>query len=298
MQRFICYQLFSNTKHTVNINPTRTLFKIACTTDIPALDKQVFKKYLKLPQPSNKILATYIWIDGTGEQVRSKTKTCKHEPKSVDDLSWWMFDGSSTGQAEGENSDVFLKPVAIYNDPFLIGGKNKLVMCETYNSQKKPTKTNHRYDCDRTMKAAAQYKPQFGLEQEYTLLGRDGWPFGWPKSGFPLPQGPYYCGVGACQAYGREIVDSHYKACLYAGLEIGGTNAEVMASQWEYQIGPCNGIDAADQLWISRYLLYRVAEEYGVQATFDPKPMSVGDWNGTGCHANFSTEQMRKENGI
>jgi glutamine synthetase len=165
------------------------------------------------------------------------------------------------------------------------------------------------------MDAIADQKPLFGLEQEYTLLDRDGWPYGWPKNAFPGPQGihskieivqricisfqgPYYCGVGACQSYGRDIVEAHYRACLYAGLDIAGTNAEVMASQWEYQIGPTEGIAAGDQLWISRYILQRIGEEYGIQITFDPKPVDSGDWNGAGCHTNFSVEAMRKPGGI
>ena len=147
------------------------------------------------------------------------------------------------------------------------------------------------------MRAAADQHPWFGLEQEYTFLDRDGWPFGWPKGGFPHPQGPYYCGVGATQALGRDIVEAHYKACLYAGINISGTNAEVMPAQWEYQVGPSEGIDAGDQLWVSRYLLVRIAEEFGVRVSFDPKPIP-GDWNGAGCHTNFSTVKMREPNGI
>lgn len=135
------------------------------------------------------------------------------------------------------------------------------------------------------------------VEQEYTLLDRDGWPFGWPKGGFPHPQGPYYCGVGACQALGRGIEEAHYKACMYAGINISGSNAEVMPAQWEYQVGPCEGIAAGDQLWLSRYLLLRIAEEFGVWVSFNPKPIP-GDWNGAGCHTNFSTLAMREPNGI
>jgi glutamine synthetase len=157
--------------------------------------------------------------------------------------------------------------------------------------------SNKRFECEETMLAAADQHPWFGLEQEYTLLDRDGWPFGWPKGGFPHPQGPYYCGVGACQALGRDIEEAHYKACLYAGINISGTNAEVMPAQWEYQVGPCEGISAADQLWLSRYLLLRIAEEFGVQVSFNPKPIP-GDWNGAGCHTNFSTLAMREPNGI
>ena len=145
---------------------------------------------------------------------------------------------------------------------------------------------------------AKESRPWFGLEQEYSLLDRDGWPFAWPKPhGYPAPQGPYYCAVGADRSYGRDIVEAHYKCCLYAGVKISGINGEVMPSQWEFQVGPCEGIEAGDHLWMGRYLLHRVAEEFGIVVTFDPKPIP-GNWNGAGCHANYSTLEMRQEGGI
>ena len=138
---------------------------------------------------------------------------------------------------------------------------------------------------------------RFGLEQEYTLLGPDGWPYGWPKGGFPGAQGPYYCGVGTGKVHCRDIVEAHYKACLYAGINISGINAEVMPAQWEYQVGPCEGINLGDQLWMSRFLLNRVAEEFGAIISFAPKPIP-GDWNGAGLHSNVSTDAMRQEGGM
>lgn len=262
-----------------------------------ATDKQVLRKYLELPQPDSKILATYVWIDGTGEHPRSKTMTIDFEPKVANELPWWNFDGSSTYQAEGSNSDVFLKPVAIFNDPFLLG-KNKLVLCETYKFDKTPHPSNKRDSCVKAMDSAKTSQPWFGIEQEYSLMDRDGWPFGWPKPhGYPAPQGPYYCSVGADRSYGRDIVDAHYKACLYAGVKICGINAEVMPSQWEFQVGPLEGVDGGDHLWMGRYILHRVAEEFGVVVTFDPKPIP-GNWNGAGAHTNYSTKQMREEGGI
>lgn len=260
-----------------------------------ATNKDVLHRYLQLPQ-RDKVQCTYIWIDGSGEGVRCKSKTVDFEPKSPEELPVWNYDGSSTGQAEGSNSDMYLHPVALFEDPFRLS-PNKLVLCETYKYDKRPAETNFRRSCKKIMDRAKGAAPWFGLEQEYTLLSQDGHPFGWPKMGFPGPQGPYYCAVGADKVYGRDILEAHYRACIYAGLQISGTNAEVMPAQWEFQIGPCEGIEMGDQLWVARFLLHRVCEDFGVVASLDPKPIP-GDWNGAGCHCNFSTLPMRKEGGI
>uniref|UniRef100_A0A0K0EL30 Glutamine synthetase n=1 Tax=Strongyloides stercoralis TaxID=6248 RepID=A0A0K0EL30_STRER len=257
-------------------------------------DKLITNKFMEL-DIGDKVQCEYIWIDGTGENLRCKTRTLDFEPTSPEQLPIWNFDGSSTGQAKGADSDVFLKPIAIFKDPFRLG-KNKLVLCETYNNKMQPTLTNQRAKCLKSMKEAASEKPWFGMEQEYTLMDVDNHPFGWPKNGFPGPQGPYYCGVGSSKVYGRDIVEAHYRACLYAGINISGTNAEVMPGQWEFQVGPCEGISMGDELWIARFILHRIAEEFGVIASLDPKPIH-GDWNGAGCHTNFSTEKMRQPNG-
>lgn len=260
------------------------------------VDKNVMKHYMELEQPNDMVQVMYIWIDGTGEHLRCKTKTMDFEPKKPDECPVWNFDGSSTGQAEGSNSDVYLYPVTLFKDPFR-RGKNKLLLCETYKYNRKPTATNKRHSCAEVMERATDSHPWFGIEQEYTLMSTDGRPFGWPKNGFPGPQGPYYCGVGADKVYGRSVVEAHYRACLYAGIKIAGTNAEVMPAQWEYQVGPCEGIQMGDHLWMSRYILHRVSEDFGVVVTFDPKPMP-GDWNGAGAHTNFSTEAMRNDGGM
>lgn len=162
--------------------------------------------------------------------------------KDVKELSEWNFDGSSCGQAPGGNSDVYLRPVAIYPDPFR-RGDNILVLCECWDHDGSPNKFNYRHEAARLMDANSKQEPWFGLEQEYTLLGLDGRPYGWPKLGFPAPQGPYYCGVGTGKVYCRDIVEAHYKACLFAGIKISGVNAEVMPAQWEFQVGPCEGIE-------------------------------------------------------
>jgi len=252
------------------------------------------EKYLKLPQ-NGKVIAEYVWIDGSNG-VRSKCKTLDKKPEKVADLPEWNFDGSSTGQAPGHDSDVYLRPVALYPDPFRLGD-NVLVMCETYGSDGKPNKYNFRHDAAIVLNKHAEHEFWFGLEQEYTLLDTQGWPYGWPKNGFPAPQGPYYCGVGTGKVFCRDIVEAHYKACMYSGINISGTNAEVMPAQWEYQVGPCQGIDMGDQLWMSRFLLHRVAEEFGAKVTFAPKPIP-GDWNGAGLHTNVSTKETRAEGGM
>jgi len=147
------------------------------------------------------------------------------------------------------------------------------------------------------MDQAKDQVPWFGLEQEYTLFDADGSPFGWPKGGFPGPQGPYYCGVGTGKVFARDLIEAHYRACLYAGINISGINAEVMPAQWEFQVGPCEGISMGDHLWMARFLLTRVAEEWGVKVSFHPKPLT-GEWNGAGCHSNFSTKAMREPGGM
>jgi len=273
-------------------------------TQKTALNEAVFDRFMSLDQGA-KIQAEYIWIGGTMQDLRCKTRTLDFIPKSPDDLPVWNFDGSSTGQAPGDNSEVYIKPRAIYPDPFR-GGQNILVMCDTYEpfdtksdeSTWKPLPTNTRHKCAKIMAQTEDLVPWFGIEQEYTLFEADGiTPLGWPKNGYPGPQGPYYCAVGTENSFGRHIVEAHYRACLFSGINISGVNGEVMPGQWEYQVGPCTGMESGDQLWVSRYLLQRVCEQFGVVVSLDPKPIP-GDWNGAGCHTNFSTKPMREPNGF
>lgn len=258
-------------------------------------DKAVKNHYMELDPADGRCQAMYIWIDSYNE-LRCKTRTLDKVPTSYTELPQWNFDGSSTAQATGENSDCYLNPVALYRDPFR-KDPNKLVLCEVVDYTGTPVPTNHRRTCAEAMEASADQDPWFGLEQEYTLLDTDQYPFGWPKAHYPPPQGMQYCGVGPHRVYGRDVVEAHYKCCLYAGLKISGTNAEVMPSQWEYQIGPAKGMEAGDMMWLSRFLLHRVCEDFGIVASLHPKPMP-GDWNGAGMHCNFSTTAMRVPGGM
>jgi glutamine synthetase len=237
--------------------------------------------------------AEYIWIDGTEPTAKLRSKT-----KILDDgaeLPIWGFDGSSTNQAPGDKSDCVLQPVFSCPDP-IRGGDNKLVLCEVLYIDMTPHASNTRAACVEIADKYKDQEPVFGIEQEYTFF-KDGRPFGFPVGGFPAPQGGYYCGVGADEVYGRDIVEEHLDACLTAGLHISGINAEVMPGQWEFQVGPVAPPQVADELWVARWLLYRIAEDYDVAATLDPKPVK-GDWNGAGAHTNFSTKAMRSEGGF
>ena len=244
-----------------------------------------------------KVMAEYIWMDGhqPTQKLRSKTKILNKKISSVSELPEWGFDGSSTNQAEGNFSDCLLKPVWLCKDP-IRGKENILVMCEVMNADGSVHASNTRAHLREIEEKFSKENIWFGIEQEYTFFeGRN--PLGWPEGGYPAPQGPFYCGVGADEAFGREIVEDHLDLCLEAGLELSGINAEVMPGQWEYQNGPLGPLEVADQMWVSRWLLYRISEDYGVSATLHPKPVK-GDWNGAGAHINFSTQSMREKDGL
>jgi len=232
----------------------------------------------------------YIWLDGykPTQSLRSKTKIEKDYDGTLENTPVWSFDGSSTEQAPGGSSDCLLKPVFVTNDP---QRKNAyLVMCEVLNPDGSPHESNGRAtieDDDNDF--------WFGFEQEYFLWNPDtDRPIGFPEGGFPRPQGPYYCSVGAKNAYGRAIVEEHLDACLDAGLNVEGINAEVATGQWEFQIFARGAKRAGDEIWVARYLLERIGEKYGIAVNWHCKPLGNLDWNGSGMHANFSNGVMRE----
>jgi len=176
----------------------------------------------------------YIWLDGykPTQSLRSKTMIVENFSGKLEDVKQWSFDGSSTEQAEGGSSDCLLEPVFVIEDPDRFGGNGWLVMCEVLNPDGTPHESNGRATIDDD-----DNDFWFGFEQEYTLIDLEtDLPLGFPKGGYPGPQGPYYTSVGARNTKGRELVDEHLHLCLEAGLNVEGINAEVMMGQWEYQI--------------------------------------------------------------
>jgi glutamine synthetase len=235
----------------------------------------------------------YIWLDGyePTQSLRSKTQIVDDFSGKLEDAKMWSFDGSSTEQAEGNASDCQLKPVAVFPDPDRFGGNGWLVMCEVLNDDGTAHISNGRATIDDN-----DDDFWFGFEQEYTIIDTEtNLPLGFPKNGFPAPQGPYYTSVGSRNTFGRELVDEHLHLCLEAGLNVEGINAEVMMGQWEYQIFAKGAQRSGDEIWVARYLLERTAEKYGVAIELHPKPIR-GDWNGSGMHANFSCSAMREAN--
>ncbi|MCA8953185.1 MAG: glutamine synthetase beta-grasp domain-containing protein [Planctomycetes bacterium] len=248
--------------------------------------------------------AEYIWLDGENptQQVRSKSRiVAVDESDSFVAAAYpeWGFDGSSTYQATGHDSDLILRPVRVVRDP-IRGGDARLILCEVFSPNGQPHATNTRARLRAALdNGGAELDPWVGFEQEYTLFRGDR-PYGFPADGSAQKaQGPFYCGVGSDRIFGREFVEAHTQACIDAGLMLYGTNAEVMPGQWEFQIG-YRGLDGespdvlhvSDQLVLARWLLRRVGEDHGVEPRLDPKPVQ-GDWNGAGNHTNFSTASMR-----
>lgn len=232
----------------------------------------------------------YIWLDGykPTQSLRSKTRIEKNFSGKLEDCPIWNFDGSSTEQAAGNASDCLLKPVAIFPDP--VRRDAYLVMTEVLNADGSIHVSNGRATIDDD-----DDDFWFGFEQEYFLWDmKTNLPPGFPPGGFPPPQGPYYCSVGGKFAYGREVIEEHLDACIEAGLNIEGINAEVAAGQWEFQIFAKGAANAGDQIWVARYLLERIAEEHGYAINWHPKPLGQTDWNGSGMHANFSNGPMRE----
>lgn len=267
-----------------------------------------------------KFIAEYIWLDSS-DNIHSKSRTIEIECTEEDARSGkamsiilntktykdWNYDGSSTGDAVGHDSEIIIKPVAVYPDPFR-KLPNVLLLCDTYLPDNSPTSFNTRHSSLKIFNQYKSEKPWFGLEQEFFIMvGKSSFwrsdkscvPYGTKKGSLndEQPQGQYYCSVGYQNAFGRKITEKAYHLALEANVKCSGMNSEVAPGQWEIQVGPCEGISAGDNLILLRYILQRVGEQEEVQITLHPKPIEKGEWNGSGCHTNFSTQKMRAVGG-
>ncbi|OGY91922.1 MAG: glutamine synthetase [Candidatus Komeilibacteria bacterium RIFCSPLOWO2_01_FULL_53_11] len=244
----------------------------------------------------------YVWPDGESPTMylRSKTKVMRSKEliTKVSEVPRWGHDGSSTYQGGTKSSDCGLQPICLIPDP-IRGEPNMITLCEvTRFPSWRPHPSNSRALLRRLARKYRHLNPWFGMEQEFTLYDADGIrPYRWPQGAAnPYPQGRYYCGVGADEVFGRPLIEVHTAACIRAGIMISGTNAEVMPSQWEFQVGPLGPLEVSDQIWLARWLLYRLGEDLGISVKLYPKP--VKGWNGAGLHTNFSTSVMREKGGL
>lgn len=241
-----------------------------------------------------KVKLEYIWLDGYKPEpnLRSKIKVIDYPIGDITKVPEWGFDGSSTMQAEGFSSDCYLKPVRIYQSLKTAEIPLIYVLCEVYNKNNKPHETN-----DRSKLGEEDNDFWIGFEQEYFIRSAHNKDvLGFERGGTVDPQGKYYCGVGG-QIVGRELSDEHLDYCLDLGINVEGTNAEVALGQWEYQIFSKGKLAAADDLWMSRYILHKLAEKRGYSIELHPKPIQIGEWNGSGLHTNFSNKKMREDGG-
>ena len=242
-----------------------------------------------------KVKLEYVWLDGYKPEpnLRSKVKIIEVNSKEdLENIPEWGFDGSSTKQAEGHFSDCYLKPVRVYMKSSISEYCTVYVLCEVLNSDGNPHETN-----DRAKLGKDDEDFWVGFEQEYFIRsGHHKSIIGFSNGGIIDPQGTYYCGVGG-QMVGRRLTEEHLDMCLEYGIGIEGTNAEVALGQWEYQVFAKGKLKTADDLWMSRYFLYKIAEKYGYQIELHPKPLTTGDWNGSGLHTNFSNKRMRETGG-
>lgn len=242
-------------------------------------------------------IVEYIWIDGHG-LLRSKTRCLKTSGRHLnyEEIPSWNYDGSSTFQLTCENNtEIILKPCRSYINPLrdIPRTNNIIVLCDTYDISGNPTLSNTRYNSKIIFDEIIDKDPWFGLEQEYYMISDIKF-----EETYKINQynnGYHYCGIKLDNIQ-RQIAEEHLAACIKAGITISGLNAEVAQNQWEFQIGPCEGIKAGDDLYVSRYLLERIAQKYNYRIEYNPKPDT--NESGSGCHVNFSTIETRNENGI
>ncbi|CAG9766846.1 unnamed protein product [Ceutorhynchus assimilis] len=258
------------------------------------LDKNIAERFRCLPIPEPKTIVSYVWIDGTGLDLRMRTMTLNVVPSSHKECPIWSFDGKSANFSSKDKTENYMVPIAMYSDPFR-RGNNKIVLCETFTQDKKPTKKNFRQACVEVLNRVCDHDILIGFEQEFYLKGPDGKPYGWPCGAIPRHDGKGYAAIGSHRIIGRDIAESVYRCSLYAGIDIFGAHAERGFSQWEVLTGPTSSMKAADDLWILRYIILMVAELFGIAASFKTKFVKHGA--PSGLHTTMTTKGTRQEGG-
>ena len=240
----------------------------------------------------------YVWVDGLESPlVRSKTKIITASINDAGEtevaIPEWNFDGSSTNQAATSDSERILQPQRVYQ----LSDKHYAVLCEVClpDKDRTPHESNYRAKLRESTSDASGAGSDLwlGFEQEF-FITKKGVNVLWPKEGEPPHDTRYYCSSGAPIKH-RRLIREFANLCNTVGISVVGYNTEVSPGQWEYQVFAKDPLKAADDLWMSRYLLQLSAETYDLGISWHPKPHE--GWNGSGCHVNFSTSEMREVGG-
>lgn len=276
-----------------------------------------------------KLKLEYVWIDGS-YKLRSKirimdvnydqdihpttTSDTMHDYKNFILKQYWEIDGSSTRQATPKKSEILLTPVYVTKSPFKTDFmKSWLVLCNTWEydeqNQRKPAKNNFRYVAHNVFfeSELEQFDALYGYEQQFYLTQNLSYGYGfddtgatntdiWSISNFNqtfYSKNNHYCSVDPSYSTASQILEKFVARCAESNLNIQGYHRESGPMQWAYTLGYLNGLTSADQLWLSRFILEKTCEEYGVYVHWKPKPFK-GDWDGSACHTTFSTRQMRQ----
>lgn len=269
------------------------------------LSVSYYKKHHRI---YDSFILEYIWIDGRGN-LRSKYRTAFPKFDSYADAAHnyiavkdWNYHDSSTYQASTENTEIALIPVAYYLNPFFEQGRAFLILCKTYNADGSPTNTNFRHDAEKLFESSTSHylDPYFRINQEYFIIQSSGTTNFAPLCSYEQPQPDYYCGVGNVTL--RNLAEKHYQYCLNAHLKISAVNAEMEPTQWQFQIGPSSKISASDELWVARYILVKLSEEFRVCICFKPKSLpNPSNSSSLHLHTSFSTQETRdaqNQNGL
>jgi len=144
--------------------------------------------------------------------------------------------------------EIIIKPIKLFKCPFR-KSPNLIVLCDTYTSSMVPLNNNYRYDAIIVFDKYINQNPWFSFEQEYDA--------------------------------NVDAAEEHLQACLYAEIKISSSDSKM------FGVGPLEGIDAADQLWMARFIMEKIAKQHRITI----------NWLGL-CSIKFSTELMRATNGL